>query len=84
MRDFPLCPECRKEYEDPADRRFHAQASSCPSCGPRLTLCDRSGAAVAGDPVLKAIEALAAGLVVALQGIGGFHIAATRTRSRPS
>ena len=76
MRDFPLCPECRREYEDPADRRFHAQASSCPACGPRLTLRDASGAAVAGDPVLNAIDALAAGLVVALQGIGGFHIAA--------
>ena len=76
MRDFPLCPECRKEYEDPADRRFHAQASSCPTCGPRLTLRDASGAAVAGDPVLNAIDALASGLVVALQGIGGFHIAA--------
>ncbi len=76
MRDFPLCPECRGEYEDPGNRRFHAQASSCPACGPRLTLRDASGAAVAGDPVLQAIEALAAGLVVALQGIGGFHIAA--------
>ncbi len=76
MRDFPLCPACRREYEDPRDRRFHAQVTSCPECGPRLALRGPDGREVAGDPILRAIEALAAGLVVAVQGVGGFQLAA--------
>lgn len=76
MADFRQCPDCRREYEDPADRRFHSQTNSCPSCGPRLALTDGAGRAVLGDPVLRAIQALGQGKVVAVQGIGGFHLAA--------
>lgn len=76
MRDFPLCPSCLREYEDPRDRRFHAQVTSCPACGPRLALRGADGSEAPGDPVLRAIEALAAGLVVAVQGVGGFQLAA--------
>jgi hydrogenase maturation protein HypF len=64
MAAFPLCEDCRREYEDPADRRFHAEPVACPACGPRLSL-----------PVESAAELLAAGAVVAVKGLGGYHLA---------
>jgi hydrogenase maturation protein HypF len=76
MVDFPLCPRCLAEYRDPADRRFHAQAHCCPACGPRLSLLDPAGRPVEGDPILEAIAGLARGAIVAVQGLGGFHLAA--------
>jgi hydrogenase maturation protein HypF len=76
MADFRQCPECLREYGDPGDRRFHSQTNSCPACGPRLTLTDAAGRQLPGDPLLQAVAALQAGRVVALQGIGGFHLAA--------
>jgi hydrogenase maturation protein HypF len=76
MACFPLCPDCRREYTDPADRRFHAQPICCPACGPRLRLLDGSGAAIAGDPLEAAAALLDAGAVLAVKGLGGFHIAA--------
>ncbi len=76
MVDFPQCGNCRAEYADPADRRFHSQTNSCPDCGPMLRLVTRDGRPVPGDPVTTAVAALAQGRVVALQGIGGFHLAA--------
>lgn len=76
MIDFMQCERCKTEYRDPADRRFHSQTNSCPACGPTLRLVTPTGRAVAGDPVIAAINALANGKVVALQGIGGFHLAA--------
>ncbi|HUV07837.1 MAG TPA: carbamoyltransferase HypF, partial [Spirochaetia bacterium] len=76
MRDFPQCPSCLREYRDPEDRRFHSQTNSCAACGPRLTLKDRDGRASSGDPVIETIRALKRGAVVAIQGIGGFHLAA--------
>jgi hydrogenase maturation protein HypF len=76
MADFRQCPECLREYGDPKDRRFHSQTNSCPACGPRLTLTDAAGRPVPGDPLVQAVAALEAGRVVALQGIGGFHLAA--------
>jgi hydrogenase maturation protein HypF len=76
MADFPLCDPCQAEYRDPANRRFHAQAQCCPECGPRLSLLDRHGTAHGGDPVLETIAALCRGAVVAVQGLGGFHLAA--------
>jgi hydrogenase maturation protein HypF len=76
MADFEQCPLCLKEYTDPLDRRFHSQTNSCPACGPRLVLTDSSGAPIPGDPLAGAIAALEEGRVVALQGIGGFHLAA--------
>ncbi len=76
MADFPLCDRCLAEYRDPGNRRFHAQAHCCPACGPRLSLLDRDGTARGGDPILESITALARGAVVAVQGLGGFHLAA--------
>ena len=75
MAPFTLCPVCRKEYEDPRDRRFHAQPNACPACGPSLRLEDRAGQAVPGDPVEKTLDLLAEGRIVAIKGLGGFHLA---------
>ncbi len=76
MADFPLCDTCRREYADPANRRFHAQATCCPQCGPTLRLLDRHGVALpVADPVAAARDHLAAGRVVAIKGVGGFHLA---------
>lgn len=71
MGAFPMCPACRAEYEDPADRRFHAQPVCCPDCGPRLLLDGES----AGDPLAAAAALLRAGKIVAVKGLGGFHLA---------
>ena len=77
MAGFALCPDCRREYEDPADRRFHAEPNACPVCGPRLTLLTPDGARVAGgdEALRRAARALAAGEIVAVKGLGGFHLA---------
>ncbi|QSB16138.1 carbamoyltransferase HypF [Natronosporangium hydrolyticum] len=75
MAGFPLCPGCHQEYDDPGDRRFHAQPVCCPACGPRLTLCDATGAALPGEPVAAAAALLRAGRVVAVKGLGGYHLA---------
>jgi hydrogenase maturation protein HypF len=76
MRDFPLCSACRFEYADPADRRFHAQTISCPACGPRLSWRNQAGEKLAeGDAVFSlAGAALQAGKILAVKGIGGFHL----------
>ncbi len=75
MRAFAMCEDCRREYEDPGDRRFHAEPIACPACGPRLRLVDRAGLALPGDPVAIAAELLRSGSIVALKGLGGFHLA---------
>ncbi len=77
MRAFAMCPACRAEYEDPADRRFHAQPNACPACGPSLRLADAAGRASArGDDALRAAAAaLREGTIVAVKGVGGFHLA---------
>ena len=76
MAGFTMCAACRAEYENPADRRFHAQPNACPACGPTLRLCDATGRALAApDPVRAAAEALRAGAIVAVKGVGGFHLA---------
>lgn len=74
MAEFPMCPACRSEYENPADRRFHAQPVACPDCGPRLWF-EVAGAEVPGDAVALAVMRLRAGGIVALKGLGGFHLA---------
>jgi hydrogenase maturation protein HypF len=74
MAAFPMCPACAAEYADPADRRFHAQPVACPACGPRLWL-EEAGAEVPGDPVALAAARLRAGGIVAVKGLGGFHLA---------
>lgn len=75
MAAFGLCSACREEYENPADRRFHAQPIACPECGPRLWCEDGAGHGLAGDPIERVVAALARGQIVALRGIGGFHLA---------
>jgi hydrogenase maturation protein HypF len=82
MAGFAMCADCRAEYEDPADRRFHAQPIACPQCGPRLELLVRDGTAVPGgrsvaapDALRIARELLAAGRIVAIKGLGGYHLA---------
>lgn len=77
MAGFPLCAACRAEYEDPADRRFHAEPICCPACGPALSLRDPAGAVVAhGEQALQgARERLARGAIVAVKGVGGYHLA---------
>ncbi len=78
MRRFVMCPECKAEYGDPADRRFHAEPNACPVCGPQLALWDGQGAVLAErDDALKAAAvALSEGRIVAVKGLGGFHLMA--------
>nr|MBA2553583.1 carbamoyltransferase HypF [Geodermatophilaceae bacterium] len=75
MAGFPMCAECRREYGDPADRRFHAQPLCCPACGPTLRLVDATGADLPGDPVEATADLLRSGSVVAVKGLGGYHLA---------
>ena len=75
MVSFVMCPTCRAEYDDPGNRRFHAQPNACPSCGPRLRLLDGAGKPLPGDPLAETRRLLAAARIVALKGIGGFHLA---------
>jgi hydrogenase maturation protein HypF len=76
MAAFTLCPECREEYEDPGDRRFHAQPIACPACGPTLEAWSPDGEVVARrhEALVAAAEALREGKVVAVKGLGGFHL----------
>jgi len=75
MADFRMCAACNLEYHLPADRRFHAQPNACPDCGPRLWLCDSNGTTLpAPDVVAEALERIAAGQILALKGLGGFHL----------
>lgn len=75
MAFFPMCPSCGEEYGDVEDRRYHAQPTCCPDCGPRLEYLDGAGAVVPGDPIQAAQAALRAGKIVAVKGLGGFHLA---------
>lgn len=76
MRRFDLCRRCRDEYGNPADRRFHAEPIACPACGPQLALWDRAGRVLAtrDEALGAAVEALRDGCIVALKGLGGFHL----------
>jgi hydrogenase maturation protein HypF len=76
MAAFPMCPECQREYDDPRNRRFHAQPNACWICGPHVELWDAEGRRLENsDPIAKAVELLAAGEIVAVKGLGGFHLA---------
>ncbi len=81
MAPFAMCADCEREYHDPRDRRFHAQPNACPECGPRVTFRISSSAfgVLESDPVLAAIEVLRQGGIVAVKGLGGFHIACDAT-----
>jgi hydrogenase maturation protein HypF len=76
MSVFPMCHECSQEYHNPANRRFHAQPNACPICGPRVIFTDRNGNEIEqADPVALAIEVLKQGNILAIRGMGGFHLA---------
>lgn len=81
MAAFTMCPDCRREYDDPADRRFHAQPNACWRCGPTLVLRGPDGVARAsGEEALTgATDALRAGRILAVKGIGGYHLACDAT-----
>ena len=74
LADFPLCADCAREYADPGDRRYHAETTCCPRCGPQLQLLDAQGAPIAGDAISACLALLAAGRIVAVKGLGGFHL----------
>jgi len=80
MAKFEMCPECQSEYDDPTDRRFHAQPNACWKCGPSLVLLDENCSKVeCSDPMEETILQLKAGKIVAIKGIGGFHLAVDAT-----
>ncbi len=75
MAAFVQCALCASEYTDPLHRRFHAEPNACAVCGPRLRLVDAQGQAIDGDPVANTLDLLLAGRIVAIKGLGGFHLA---------
>jgi len=75
MASFAMCDRCAAEYHDPADRRFHAQPTCCPACGPALALLGPAGAARPGPPLEAAADLLRQGQVLAVKGLGGYHLA---------
>jgi hydrogenase maturation protein HypF len=79
MRAFPMCPACQAEYTDPSDRRFHAEPIACPDCGPRLALLDGRGGRIRGDAIEEAGRLLLTGGIVAIKGLGGYHLACDAT-----
>jgi len=74
MKHFTMCDACHTEYTDPTSRRYHAEPISCPDCGPKLTFLDNKGLETEGDPIALAVEMLKAGKIIALKGLGGFHL----------
>jgi hydrogenase maturation protein HypF len=87
MVDYTMCEDCQAEYDDPADRRFHAQPNACPVCGPRVWLEDRDGneiePATGQDAIACTARLIDEGKIVAIKGIGGFHLACDATQSKP-
>ncbi len=77
MAAFPLCKECQAEYNDPQSRRFHAEATACPQCGPQLVICNTQGEEIGGAGKALSItrELLKKGKIIAIKGLGGFHLA---------
>ncbi|MGH8922585.1 MAG: carbamoyltransferase HypF, partial [Actinomycetes bacterium] len=80
MAGFTMCPACQREYDDPADRRFHAQPTACPACGPRLRLGRPDGSDWPGG-LAEAAAALCQGAILAVKGVGGYHLAVDATSS---
>ena len=88
MAPFTMCPDCQREYDDPLNRRFHAQPNACPVCGPRLELLPSPDHDVPDDwddlpeDEIEAVrDLLRAGHIVAIKGVGGFHLACDATNS---
>ena len=83
MSPFPMCDKCQREYDNPEDRRFHAQPNACPVCGPRLELLDKTGGSVESDDVIgDACKLLRQGSILAIKGLGGYHIACSAQDNR--
>ena len=82
LAPFPFCADCAREYADPGDRRFHAETTCCPACGPQLALLDMDGVARSGDPVAETLRLLTAGCIVAIKGLGGFHLVCDARNAR--
>jgi len=76
MKKFVMCAKCQHEYDDPMDRRFHAQPNACPGCGPQLELWDKEGLPLStkDEALFEAVDALRRGKIVAVKGLGGFHL----------
>lgn len=82
MADFPMCPICQAEYDDPKDRRFHAQPNACPDCGPSLTFYNERWEPQSDiDPLDETIRRLREGQILAIKGLGGYHLAVDATRT---
>ncbi len=79
MASFAQCPRCSSEYRDPENRRFHAEPNACPDCGPRLTLSDAQGNRIDADPIAGTLTRIMRGEIVAIKGLGGFHLACDAT-----
>lgn len=82
MRVFRQCPDCKREYDDPTDRRYHSETNSCPACGPSIWLemsDGRAGPVRSADAIVAAARLLSEGAVVAIRGLGGFHLAVDAT-----
>ena len=75
MGSFPMCPDCQTEYDDPRNRRFHAQPNACPVCGPKYRLVSHAGEVAVHDVFNETRRLIAAGHIVAIKGIGGYHLA---------
>ena len=75
LNSFALCNKCQGEYRRPEDRRFHAEANCCPKCGPQPTLVGMEGQSLPGDPIEQAVNLLRQGKILAIKGLGGFHLA---------
>ena len=83
MKVFPMCSACREEYHDPGNRRFHAQPNACPDCGPNISLHNNDGLRLQTDCALaRTATALQDGLVLAIRGLGGFHLAVNACSSQ--
>lgn len=84
MRRFPMCNFCKSEYTNPLNRRFHAQTVACTDCGPKAYLTDKEGKLIENkDPIRAAGKLLSEGLIVAIKGYGGFHVATATTKDEP-
>jgi len=82
MRQFVMCAECKIEYTEPTNRRFHAEPIACPKCGPRIRLLNKKGQSITGNIIKKACCALQRGNILAIKGLGGFHLACDATNDR--
>jgi len=74
MKHFTMCSKCEAEYTEPTSRRYHAEPISCLDCGPQLTFLDNKGLEIEGDSIALAVEMLKTGKIIALKGLGGFHL----------